>query len=98
MSQNQGFIHELSVAPYLTQGRTRWITAENPTGEKGQGGKAASNLGITRKGRPCITLPQGETVVLADIQGTGIHDRESTRRGYSRLLLSISLYACRFAP
>lgn len=72
MSQNQGFIHELSAAPFLTQGRTRWITAENPTGEKGQGAKAASNLGIARKGRPCITLPQGETVVLADIQGTGI--------------------------
>ena len=43
------------------------------TGEKGKGGTAASNLGIGRKGSPCLTdiLP-GSTTLLADIQGCGV--------------------------
>jgi hypothetical protein len=69
---NQGLGWGLHAAPLLTNGQTRWITAENPTGEKGKGGQEASNLGVGRKGRPCITLPQGETVTLADIEGTGV--------------------------
>lgn len=72
MLQNYGLGNALSTAPFVTNNKTRWITAENPNGEKGQGGKEASNLGISRKGRPCITLLQGETVTLADIQGTGV--------------------------
>jgi len=47
------------------------ITAENPTGEKGRGGSAASNLGPGRKGRPSIAVKPGETAVLADIRGAG---------------------------
>lgn len=52
---------------------SRAITAENPTGEKGKGGMAASQLGISRKGNPCIRdiLP-GDTITLADISGPGI--------------------------
>ncbi|RBM24317.1 glycoside hydrolase family 172 protein [Streptomyces sp. PT12] len=51
---------------------SRSITAENPQGAKGAGGRAASELGPGRKGRPCLTLPAGETTVLADIPGAGV--------------------------
>ncbi len=60
-------------AAVLTGGRSRAINAENPTGEKGMGGRAASALGPSRKGSPCIPeIKAGETAVLADIRGTGI--------------------------
>ena len=51
---------------------SRSISFENPTGAKGEGGKAASNLGPTRKGMPAKDLDPGETVTLCDIQGPGI--------------------------
>ena len=51
---------------------SRSISAENPQGEVGIGGQAASNLGPGRKGRPQITLPQGKETVLADIEGPGL--------------------------
>ena len=38
----------------LRNGRSRAINAENPTGEKGKGGIAASHLGPSRKGSPCL--------------------------------------------
>ena len=57
---------------FLTDAKTRSISAENPKGKKGEGGKEASNLGVGRKGKPCITLPQGKTVTLAEIEGPGI--------------------------
>jgi hypothetical protein len=50
---------------------SRSITAENPTGQKGAGGRAASNLGPGRKGRPCVPVEAGETITLADIGGNG---------------------------
>lgn len=65
---NQG----LSALPVLSNARTRSISAENPQGLKGAGGQYTNHLGIGRKGRPCITLPQGETTVLADIAGPGV--------------------------
>jgi len=51
---------------------SRSISAENPDGKIGFGGQEASNLGKGRKGRPQITLPQGESVCIADIEGPGI--------------------------
>jgi len=50
---------------------SRSICFENPTGEKGAGGKAASYLGVGRKGFPAKTIEPGETVVLCDITGPG---------------------------
>ena len=48
------------------------INAENSTGEKGKGGMAASKLGQSRKGSPCLLdIKPGETRVLADIKGSG---------------------------
>ena len=58
--------------PMLTGGRSRAINAENPRGEKGGGGTAASFLGPSRKGSPCLYLHAGETATLADIHDTGV--------------------------
>ncbi len=59
--------------PYDLNARlqSRSISFENPTGEPGQGGKAASRLGVGRKGSPMRTLKPGETVTLCDIKGPG---------------------------
>jgi len=59
--------------PFMKHGKSRAVNAENPTGEKGRGGMAASELGKSRKGSPCIRLIRpGETATLADISGTGV--------------------------
>jgi hypothetical protein len=59
--------------PYLldTGLTSRSISFENPTGEPGSGGKAASNLGVGRKGAPAKQIKPGETVQLCDIAGPG---------------------------
>ena len=69
----------LGSIPLLSGAETRSISAENPTGEKGNGAKAvpdadgpASMLGQGWKVRPCITLEPASTTVLADIEGPGI--------------------------
>ena len=51
--------------------RSRSISFENSTGEPGQGGQAASELGVGRKGFPAKNIVPGETVVLCDIEGPG---------------------------
>ncbi len=63
----------------LSNAVTRSISAENPHGEKGQGGMAttgsgevaARELGQGWKISPCISIPPRQTVTLADIQGPG---------------------------
>lgn len=63
----------LGSMPYLIHGRSRAVNAENPTGKKGGGGMAAGPLGKGRKGSPCLkNIAPSETVVLADIAGTGV--------------------------
>jgi hypothetical protein len=49
----------------------RWVSFENITGEKGQGGK--ENFGA--KGHPCDFIKAGETKTLLDIAGPGIISR-----------------------
>lgn len=44
---------------------SRWATYENPTGEKGMGGRARGG----RKGSAWFTLENGDEAVLADVQG-----------------------------
>jgi hypothetical protein len=51
--------------------QTRWVSPENPTGAKGEGGK--ENKGA--KGHAFDTIPVGKSLVLADIKGAGIIDR-----------------------
>src|SRR5207253_1217939 len=61
----------------LDQARTRSISAENPTGAPGQGGRAttgtgadaARDLGVGWKVSPSILLASGATATLADITG-----------------------------
>ena len=54
-------------------GRTRCVNAENPTGGKGAAATAASALGPSRKGSPCIqTVKAGESVTLMDVDGPGV--------------------------
>ena len=77
----------LGSLPLLGRGRTRSISAENPTGEKGKGGmaipnptepkpvasaRAADNLGQGWKVRPFIRVNAGKTAVLMDVDGPGI--------------------------
>lgn len=50
---------------------SRSISFENPTGARGEGGKAASPLGPGRKGAPARNLNPGESVTLCDIRGRG---------------------------
>ena len=62
----------------LSSARTRSISPENPTGEKGRGGMAdpdprgpARELGHGWKCRPYVMIEVGEECVLADIDGPG---------------------------
>jgi len=85
---NNYFLNGLSSAPLIRDEQTRLISPENPKGEKGAGGKAASKLGPGRKGRAYIGLTTGETVSLAEINGPGIIQhiwltvRDKTDKGF----------------
>lgn len=70
---------DLSNLFLLSDAETRSITAENPRGKKGGGGRAepeednpASELGIGWKARPCIRLKSKSTTTLMDIENSGI--------------------------
>jgi hypothetical protein len=79
MTQFDGLGLGLHNLARLSPARTRSISAENPTGDKGKGGMAtdgpfaaaARELGQGWKVNPFITIPAGATVTLADIQGSG---------------------------
>ena len=63
----------------LSKAKTRSISAENPTGEKGKGGMAkegvasnnARDLGQGWKVNPYVVIDPGKTYTLADITGSG---------------------------
>jgi hypothetical protein len=72
-------MYDLSNIYLNRKAESRSISAENPTGEKGNGAKEipddqnpARALGQGWKVRPCITIGANETVTLADIQGPGL--------------------------
>ena len=50
----QAFTGGLGGIALAKHGKSRAINAENPHGEKGRGGMAASHLGPSRKGSPCL--------------------------------------------
>jgi hypothetical protein len=70
----------LQSLPFFSNFETRWITAENPTGEKGKGGMALSgtgescarDLGQGWKVSPSVVIKPGETFTIADINGPGV--------------------------
>ena len=86
MDQLSGLNLGLGALPLMTSARTRSISAESPTGEKGRGGMAvpnpddpdfslsapASDLGQGWKVRPSIWVRRGETVTLMDVDGPGV--------------------------
>ena len=63
----------------LSKAKTRSISAENFTGEKGKAGMATEGTGSTRardlgpgwKISPSVMVAPGETFTLADIEGSG---------------------------
>lgn len=69
----------LSNLSRLSNAKTRSVSPENFTGEKGRGGMAtegtgkdmARNLGIGWKISPSLVIKSGETVTIADIAGSG---------------------------
>ena len=78
-SEFNGLGMSLGNLPRLSHARTRSISAENFTGEKGRGAmategtgaKAATELGRGWKVSPSLRIKAGQTFVLADIQGPG---------------------------
>lgn len=72
-SAAQSNVSQLINEPYQlnTILQSRSISFENPTGEAGKGGTAASPLGAGRKGAPAVILLPGMEVQLADITGPG---------------------------
>jgi len=69
----------LGQLPRLSKAKTRSISAENGTGEKGKAGmategtgkEAARDLGLGWKVSPSIRIPAGSTFTLADIRESG---------------------------
>jgi len=59
-------VHDASFYTLPDHMETRWASPENPTGEKGQAGKANGG----RKGSPSFSLKAGEHRVLAEVSGT----------------------------
>ena len=74
-----GLAMDLSNLPRLSDAKTRSISPENFTGEKGKGGmategtgaRAARELGQGWKVSPSVRIDPGQTFVMADIKGMG---------------------------
>ena len=64
------FSQDLARAPQ-PKTNTRWISPENPTGEKGKGG--LTNKGA--KGNAFFIVPPGQKQMLFDVKGAGIINR-----------------------
>jgi len=79
MAQFSGFGMNLGTLPRLSKAKSRSISPENFTGEKGKAGmstdgaaaRAARDLGQGWKVSPYILIDPGATFTLADIQGAG---------------------------
>ena len=67
-------LDDVSSTPYLVNvpAESRSISFENPTGGKGMGGTAASQIGVGRKGAALKSIRPGETVTLCDVKGPGV--------------------------
>src|SRR5690348_2302268 len=79
MSAFNGLNMSLGNLSRLSRAKTRSISAENFTGEKGKAGMAtegtgaghARDLGLGWKISPSISIAPGTTVTLAEIEGPG---------------------------
>ena len=78
-SNFDGLNMDLGNLPRLSSARTRSVSPENFTGEKGKGGmategtgaRAARELGQKWKVSPSVRIKAGQTFVMADIEGSG---------------------------
>lgn len=78
-AQYDGLDNHLSNLYRLSDARTRSISPENPTGEKGKGGmategtgaRAARDLGQGWKVSPSVSIDPGKTYTVAEIAGSG---------------------------
>jgi hypothetical protein len=86
----------LGSIPFLSRAKTRSISAENPTGEKGKGAMAdptepnhpARDLGRGWKVTPYVKIAAGTTFEMANIQGPGaIQHIWMTPTGHWRFLI-----------
>ncbi|MDR2157105.1 MAG: DUF2961 domain-containing protein [Clostridiales Family XIII bacterium] len=74
-----GFEWGLDGITQLSGAKSRSVSAENPTGGKGMGGRAetgtgvlpASKLGVGWKVSPSIVIPADSSRILADVKGRG---------------------------
>ena len=96
MTPFNGLQMNLGTLASLSHAKTRSISAENPTGEKGQGGKATQGTGSTAgkdlgqgwKISPSINVDPTQTSVLANIEGSGaIQQMFMTLTGNWRFLI-----------
>ena len=79
MNNFNGLNLNLGVLPLLSDAKSRSISAENLTGEKGCGGMSregtgahyARDLGLGWKISPSLLIGPGKTITLADISGPG---------------------------
>ncbi len=81
MNQSNGLFCHLGNIHQLSKAKSRSISAENPTGEKGKGAmcelgegissNSAVDLGKGWKVNPAIRIEPGETKTIADISGPG---------------------------
>ncbi len=79
MQAFNGFGMHLGNLAYLSNAKTRSISLENFSGEKGKGGmavegagaKAARDLGQGWKISPCVGIQPGETILMGEVSGSG---------------------------
>ena len=79
-TQYDGLTNNLSNIYRTSDARTYSISSENPTGEKGRGGAttggtgadASRELGKGWKVSPSTDVKAGQTITLADIDGSGV--------------------------
>ena len=75
----------------ITDGVSRAVTWENKAGRAGAGGMSASNLGVGRKGSPCIrSIPPGTTVILMDVEGAGVFADRIRARVEEKMPVTVS--------
>ncbi len=96
MSLSDGLFCHLGNIHRLSDARSRSISAENPTGDKGKGAMAidgissnsAIDLGRGWKVNPAIKLEPGEIMTIADIDGPGaIQQIWMTPTGHFRFMI-----------
>jgi hypothetical protein len=79
-AQYDGVTNSLNNIYRMSDARTYSISPENPTGEKGKGGAATEGTGANAsrelgqgwKVSPSIDVKAGQTITLADIDGSGL--------------------------